>query len=71
MVEIMTPDEFRSIGELLWGGKWKTKMAEFLQVDRTSIWRYANGDAKISVILSIALRSWEEKFQRTGEVPKG
>lgn len=70
MAEQMTPDEFKSIGELLWGVQWKNKMARAIHKDRGTIYRYCGGEIEICAILSMLLRAWVEKFQKTGELPK-
>lgn len=69
MNEAMTPDEFKSVGERLWGQKWRKSMARILHKDRITIYRYCVGDIQISILVSMVLRSWVDKFEKTGEIP--
>lgn len=70
MNEAMTPDEFKSIGELFWGPKWKQNMSKALHKDRGTIYRYCSGFFPISILMTRTLRAWVERFQQTGQIPK-
>lgn len=59
--EMMSPETFRACGERLYGRRWQKPLADRLDVDRTTIWRYANGHRRIPVTTILAMANLEKE----------
>lgn len=52
----MTRDEFIAAGVYLYGPKWRSKMAETLCVDRSSVSRWASGATDVLPLAAVCVR---------------
>jgi hypothetical protein len=43
----MTPTKLRKEGERIWGPRWQTPLARFLDVDPRTVRRWVSGETKI------------------------
>lgn len=64
----MTPEDFCVVGVRLYGERgWRTQLATRLGMDRTTIWRYANGQRRIPLRITLAMGMLErEKWRADG-----
>ncbi len=57
----MTRDEFIAAGTSLFGPKWRSRMAEALRVDRSSVTRWANGSTDVLPLAAVAVELMLER----------
>lgn len=66
----MTPDELRTAAIELFGQKgWTAKLAMCLHIERSTIYRYVEGQLPISGPVEAAVNCWLERFRSTGQKP--
>ena len=54
----MTKEEFRDAGKTLFGWGWRTRMARALQVDVSSVRRWADGQVAVPGPVEAAIKAW-------------
>lgn len=60
----MTPEEFISAGETLYGKRWKAPLARALKIDASMVWRYATGQLPVPGPVEAALRCFLRELDR-------
>lgn len=66
----MTPQEFNSLGEALYGGHgWRTRIADALGVTRRTVDRYSRGATEVPHRVVLALETIKQ--QRIKEIRHG
>lgn len=64
----MTPEQFRATGRLIFGPKWKGKLARALVMDKRVVQRYASGDVAIPGSIIPELRKLQTESLGTAAV---
>ena len=58
----MTPTEFTEAGKRIFGRSgWKGQLAEALQIDRATVWRYVNGKRPIPEPVALAMEALAQR----------
>lgn len=66
----MTPDELRDAAIEIFGRRgWTTDLAACLRIDRTTVYRYAQGQIPIPGPVEAAITCWLEVFRESGKRP--
>jgi hypothetical protein len=65
-LDTMTAEAFRAGGQRLYGKWWQSQLATALDVDRTTVWRYANGQRRIPIKVILAMEALEKRGRVNG-----